>query len=457
MKFLKCLSNALLMFMSVTFIISDSAFADAEFKELANVLDKSSLGIEVHLLYRADNNPYFGAKVGETDKENTNFGEILGKIRFTAEKKLSWTTLEAQAAPYYVSTTDQDVYGLHKDKSELKMDQAWIKFHKLFNSPFDLTIGRQDIQIEKWFVIADGELQPAAGWLAFHYSFPFGVRVDGDFGAFKTNVFWARSNDYYQKWDEGVKDDVEVAGINLHFDISENAFLYGGYFRKIDESKLLIPKYTPEGRDLLAENQTSALDIGFDVKFGALQLEGELVYETGDAGELAGKETDRKATGGFASATFTFPVAYSPFIRGTYLYFSGDDDPEDDEIKDYDPMFSSFIGWNRWIAGELTGEAHLPNSNKKVIIAEAGFSPKETMTITAMYLSHKLDEQHWLNVPTSSTDWSDEFNLFMDYQVSENLFFHLGLGYVKPDNAAEEIFGHDDNACFGQVWLTFAY
>lgn len=456
MKTLKWL-NGLLLFMSAMFIISDSAFADVEFKELSNVLDKSSIGIELHLLYRADSNPYFGAKIGATDQENANFGEILSKIRFTAEKKLSWTTLTAQVAPYYVSTIDQDLYGVYKDQSKLETDQAWIKFSKLFDSPFDLTLGRQDIQIEKWFVVADGESQPAAAWLALHYSFPFGVRIDGDFGAFKSTAFWARSNDYNQKWDEGVKDDVEVAGINLHFDISENAFLYGGYFRKIDESNLLIPAYTPEGRDLLAENQTGALDIGIDVKFGGLQLEGEFVYETGDAGELAGKETDRKAAAGFASATFTFPVAYSPFIKGTYQYFSGDDDLEDDEVKDYDPMFFSFIGWNRWIAGELTGEAHLPNSNKRVMIAEAGFSPKETMTVTAMYLNHKLDEAHWLNAPTGSKDWSDEFNLFMDYQVNDNLFVHTGFGYVKPDEAAKEIFGHDDNACFGLIWLTFAY
>lgn len=432
-------------------------FADVEFKELPNVLDKASLGFDLHLFYRFDNNPYFGVDIPGDDSNDSNFGEILSKLRFTAEKNVDWTTLEAQFAPVYLSTIDQDVYGLAKDTSDLDVDQAWLKFNKLFNGPIDLTMGRQDIEIEKQFLIGIGQAQKSANWLVFNKSFPFGVRLDGDFGCLRTNVFWARSNDYWQKFDEGSKDDVEVAGINLHYNITENAYVYGGYYRKIDNSDLLIPGYSPGGQDLLAENQTNAWDIGFDIPFGGLQLEAEFVYQTGDAGILGGIERDRDAFGGFGSIAYRFPVALSPFIRGTYIYFSGDEDLEDADADDYDPMFYGFGDWNRWVVGELTGEIHLPNSNKKVIIAEAGFSPVPTMDVKLMYLNHKLDENHWLNYATTSDKWADEVNLLTDYQVNDHLLAHLGLGYVEPDDAAKEIFGDDQEAVFAQLWLSFSY
>lgn len=145
--------RGLLVFLPVLLIAialsANGVNADIAFKDLGNTLDTASLGIDLHMLYRFDNNPYFGAPVGSSNDKNTGFGEILSKIRFTAGKNFKWAALEAQVAPYYVSTIDKDLYGIYSDVSEVGFDQAWMKFKNLFGYPVDLTIGRQDIQIEK--------------------------------------------------------------------------------------------------------------------------------------------------------------------------------------------------------------------------------------------------------------------------------------------------------------------
>jgi hypothetical protein len=458
--------SVFLLFLSLilTFTFSGrQAGAEVEIQELHNVFDKLTLGMHLSTVYRFDQNTYFGADITEDEGDSTDFGEIWASFSLTAQKDVGWSIITAQIAPYYTETIGQDFYAIYKDESEFEMDQAWLQFGNLFNSPFDVTIGRQNIQIEKWFIMGDGELQPAAAWLAWHYSFPFAVRIDGDFGPLKMTSFWASSDDYYQSWYEnipkGPKSDVDVAGINLHYDLSETTYFYGGYYRKFDTSDLMFAGYTPQGQTLEAENETNAFDLGFDSTISNLHLEGEFVYQTGDAGEFGQEDRDREAMGYFARATYTFPVRFSPFIRGQYAYFSGDDDYEDDEAEDYDPMFIGFMAWNEWIIGELVGEAHLPDSNKKDILVSVGLSPVERMTATLMYINHQLDEEYYLFPANQvqSDDWADEINLLIDYLVTDNLLVHLGLGYVVPDDAAEQAYGDDEDAYFTQLWLDFSF
>lgn len=452
----KCLA-AVVGVIFVFFGLTQLVLADVEIKELSNVFDKATLGMDLHLFYRVDKNPYYGLDVPGTNSSDSDFGEVGAIIRFTVEKNVGWGNLVARFAPVFMSTIDQDLWGLG-DKSELKVNESWLKLGKLFNSGFDLIIGRQNVKIEKQFVMGLGQAVEAASWLALNGgSFPLVVRLNGNLGPVKTDLFWGRTSDYNEIWDEGAKDDVEVVGINLHYDIGEGTYIYGGFYHKMDDSDLLISQYSPEGRDLLAENRTNAWDIGANFTFGGLLLEAELVYENGDAGKLGGKDRDRDALGYFVSATYTFPVKFSPFLRGTYIYFSGDDDLEDDKAKNYDPMFSGFATWNRWVVGESSGEVSLPNSNKKVSIAEVGFSPIESMTITLGYLNQKLAEKNYLNLyPTTSDKWADEVQLITDYQITDNLYLGLVFGYSNPNEAAEEMYG-DDNASFGEAWLWFYF
>ncbi len=421
------------------------ASADIEFGKIGEAFDSFTIGGEIDLFYRYDSNPWFGSKAA-WDDDTTSYGEIFSRLRVTAAKNIGWTTLSGQLAGYFADTIGKDFYGLYDNEQQTGLDQAWLKFAKIGGTPVDLTLGRQDIKLEKWFVIADGEDQGAANWLYYHSSFPFAARLDGEFGAFKGTLFYAMAGDYVKDWtdlasrDYDPEDNVSVYGVNLHYDFTENMFVYGGVFQKNEDDE----------PDSMLENDTLTYDLGFDVTFAGLQLEAEGTLQRGDTG-MSG--VDRDAYAYFGSATYRFDVAMAPYLRAMYVFFSGDD-PDTRDWEEYDPMFFDFQSWNRWIIGELVGEAQLPNQNKKNLILEAGFSPIEPMVASLMYIQHRLDDEN--SAGLSSDDWADEWNLFVDYPISDNLFASLGLGYVTPGDAAEEALG-DDDAFFTQLFLNFSF
>jgi Alginate export len=445
-------------------LVASPAWADVAIGDLGKTLDKVTLGMDLSTFYRADSNPYYGAPIGgayASDKTSANWGELFAVLRLTAEKDFSWAKVTGQFAPYYTQTIDQDAYGVAKDQGSLDVDQAWIKFGQIKGGPFSLTLGRQDLHLENWLVVADGEGQDQAVWLNFHDSFPFAVRLDGDFGKLKSTLYWAHSDKYVQKWDEtflfGPVNGIEIAGLDLHYDFNDANYVFAGVHQKFDKEQRTTDDNIYLGPGLVAQNNTTALDLGAHVTLGGLLLEGEGVYQTGSAGELAGQKRDRKAFGGFGSATYNIPVKYAPYVRGSYFYFSGDKNPADDKAEDYDPMFSGFSAWNRFTIGEISGELHLPNSNKKTALAEVGFSPLDNVFVSLHYLNQKLAENYWLFVPTSSDDWANEVNLFVDTPVNDNLFVHVGTGVSVPGDAAKEIFGSDKNDVFGQIWIKYSF
>jgi len=426
------------------------AMADVEINKLNEVFDSFTIGGEINVFYRYDKAPWFGSKTA-WGQSSTNYGETFSRIRFTAAKDLGWTTLSGQFAPFYAETIGKDFYAVYDNESQVGLDQAWLKFAHIAGSPLDLTLGRQNLEIEKMFIMGGGDDQGTANWLYLRNSFPMAARLDGDFGALKGTVFYAEVGDYVKDWTDlfagGTENNINTAGLNLHFDLNEKSYFYGGVFHK-DE-----PPASEGG--VGNEDNTTAFDIGLDVTVFGLQLEGEYVKQTGDTGVVG--DIDRDANAYFASATYSFEIPLAPYLRAMYASFSGDD-PNTADNEEYDPMFIGFGNWNRWIIGELVGEAHLPNSNKNDLVLEAGFSPKVPMTISLMYIIHKLEEKGTLVYgPVSSDDWAQEWNLFVDWPLSEHLFTHFGVGYTTPGDAATELLGSDDDAFFTQLWLNFSF
>ncbi len=454
MKKVKCLILVLLL--TVFIIPTHAVRADVKIGELGNVFDEFLVGGELMTFMRADSNPAYGSEVFAHGDDSTVWGEVFARLHFTAKKDIGFANLEAKISPVFMSTIGKDVYGAYENEEKVELNQGYLKFANMFKKPWTLTVGCQDVKIEKQFLVGNGRMQPAAAWLLFHDSFPFAVRLDGDLGSLKVNAFWAKSKDYMQMWDS--RDDVDVAGLNLHFDISKTSYIYGGFYTKMDDS----------GYEL--EHQTQNVDIGMDLTFGMFNIEGEFAYQWGDVDSLNGPDYDRDSYAFFISPKVTFPVAYKPYIKLQYIYFSGDDDPTDSDWEEYDPMFWGFPGWNKWVIGEHVGETQLLNSNKKEYIFETGFWPMETLQIYGMYIRHELNEDYFPGIstfgyiPLSDDSWADEVNVFAEWGVSDNLWVHFGVGMTMPGDAAEEAMdilsgtsGNDDNAMFAQVLLYFMF
>jgi len=143
-----------------------------------------------------------------------------------------------------------------------------------------------------------------------------------------------------------------------------------------------------------------------------------------------------------------------------YCFFSGDEAGTEGS-RGIRSHVSGLYVWPRWVIGEGVGELQLKNVNGRKYIVEAGFSPVETCLVHFLYFKHQLDEKYvpfgafnpfGLNV--DSNNWADEFNLFMDWQVTPNVFWHLGTGYTNPNKAAEECTGRT-RCLFGQTWIGF--
>lgn len=416
------------------FVSTSGGYAAVSIGELGNVFDDVTLGMGVSTLYRVDSNPYFGASGAAThgvDQEDANWGEVSARFSLSALKQLDWAQVSASVGGYFAATAGQDVYGTPADSSSTALDQAWIKLGNIKDSGVSLKVGRQDVQVEKWFIVGSSQDQEAAFWLMDHASFPFAVKLDATFGAVQTTAFYARPGGLRQA------GDTDLLGLNAHLDITEGTYVYAGAFSKTDSSA--------NGGDVLAYS------VGGETKvLENLLLEGEIALQDGDTGSM-----DRQAYAGFVAATYTFPVAKSPYLRGMYVTYSGDDDLNDNEEGNWAPMFDHFSSWNRWIQGEQTGEVWLGNTNKSVAIAEVGFSPTEASTISLHYLNHKINEAAAFG--TTSDDWADEVNLFLDSGLGENMFLSVGLGAAFPGDAAKEVTGRDDTAAFGQVLLMYYF
>jgi hypothetical protein len=433
--------------------------ADIAIQELPNVFDEFLIGGDLSVFYRYDHQAYFtDQKAGDVTADN-NWGEIFARLNFTARKKFEWATIEAKFSPIFLSTIDQDVYGLDRDDAEVDFNQAYIQFAGLYDGMFTATIGMQDIQLEKQFLIGLGRTQETAYWLLFNQSFPFAARIDGDFGALKSTVFVARPGDYVAQTFEGDKD-MHVTGIDLHYDFLETLYAYGGFYAKIDDTEPGTEGFL--GQDL-AQTDTYCLDIGGDwtVVDGA-NLEAEFVYQLGGVKTVGGQEFDRKAFGLFAAAQYELPFTLAPYVKFHYVYWSGDDDFGDGDIEEYDPMFLGWWAWNRWFIGEQIAEVWGLKTNTQKFIVELGFYPVEPCQIQLIYVKHQLDEKYFpagvLNpVPVTSNEFADEFNLFMNWQVNDFLFVHSGLGLAVPNQAAKEVAGDNKTALFGQLWLMFAF
>ncbi|MCP4745064.1 MAG: alginate export family protein [Desulfobacteraceae bacterium] len=442
------LNSVLLVCLSCLVCTGQSAIADVEFKNLNSVLDSARLGFDQFFFYRIDSNPYFGSDVtpGDTDSD---FGEIVSKLRLSVSKNLPFANIEAQFALIYMSTIGADMYMTSEDENELGADQAWINFENLFASPLSMRIGEQNLQIEKQFLVGIGRYNRLARWLFQNQSFPLAVQINGDYGALKSTLFWAESRDYWQNFNETVlvsgdfASKVGVSGLNLHYDFSENTYIYGGLIAKLDDSDTQVPGV------FSSNSQTINFDLGVNYTLGNLLLEGELVHQRGDAGTWYDVEQDRNAYGGFAALTWNFGTTIAPWVKLQYDYFSGDKDfgsgNFDSDMEAFDPMFYGFPGWERWFIGEISGELHLDNSNKHVISLEAGFKPHQTTTVTAVYLNTMLDENYSRLTALADDHWSDEVNVFIDYFPNNHMWLHLGAGYAKPGDAAKELLGDKDN------------
>ncbi len=290
----------------------------------------------------------------------------------------------------------------------------------------DVSGGRQDLQIGN-------------GWLFY----------DGNFDAFSDNAFWLAPRTafrntgivrlgneqvgftgFYVKGDSD-NDRAEVGGVDLEFTTDYGQF--GILYAEINDSDEV--NFARRGMEMVS---LRALDVPIPAVEG-LSLSGEYTKQFGGKG---GNDFD--AHGYYGQISYSFAgLPFTPTLSYRYSKFSGQDGSAD--IKAFDPLFYGFDGWGTWFQGEIVGEYLLFNSNQRTHMVHLSGSVSESIGIGAIYYHFDLDKKNYFGIPVTSTDFADEINFYVDWEVNDNLSVGAVAGVAFPGSAAKQAFGDNDN------------
>ncbi len=307
----------------------------------------------------------------------------------------------------------------------------------------DLSYGRQEFQVGDGFLIYDGNLDAlndGAFWLAPRSSFESA-------GLVRINTRPVRGELFHLK-SAPTQDDTELVGVNVEY-IREGLGTFGAMYFHVLDSGAPTFWYPRDGVDVLSLRANKISFSGLK----NLALWGEYVMETGD-----GKYGDKDATGWYVEVQYSLPeVAWAPRFSYRYASFSGDEDPDDNESKDFDPFFYGFSrGWGTWFQGEIVGNYLLFNSNQTNHVVHLAVSPTAALEVGAIYFNFSLDKKNYFGTPVTSDDFADEINFYADWSISDQLVASAVYGIAFPGDAAKQAFEDDKHFHLFQVALIYS-
>jgi hypothetical protein len=343
-------------------------------------------------------------------------------------------------------TGDADDYNLiNKDVIKFEIDLANISFNNIASLPLTVTIGRQDLQFGDGFLIYDGYYDSAAIWLTPITSFN-AVKLNFNPGPFSIDIFYAETIVDSQNFEAALVDGVGFAGKRslwgLNSNLTTNNSGEWDYAIFIVDDKSAINSNTIALS--LRETYTTKTNPTFT-------LTGEIVAEFGTTNAknhaLSTTSQNREAVGGHIDGIVSFnDLMFSPYLKGRYSHFPGDD-PVTDKNEAFDPLFFKNDEFGTWGAGDINSYS-LSNTNERVMMTEVGLSPTETTMVRAQFYFFWLDKEITAG---SGKKWSEEVNLIFDWYPNDNFFAGLEFGWAKPLKAAKDLFGNRNTTEF-IVW-----
>jgi hypothetical protein len=113
---------------------------------------------------------------------------------------------------------------------------------------------------------------------------------------------------------------------------------------------------------------------------GDWKIEAEVVAETGRDADV-----DRRALGARLNARHTWSMnPYSPWVRGSLYYFSGDD-PDTEVNEAYDSLFYDWSDFGRWYLGDISAAEFFGNSDQLVAELGVGFQPTPLQNVKLLF------------------------------------------------------------------------
>jgi hypothetical protein len=400
-------------------------------------------GIKAALGGVATGNTNFGAGTvrpnGSVD-HNVAYAEgyLLPKINLSYDTGSFGTTYGAVAGVAAATRGGDPGNFTFDSPSDIDLDQlygGWKSgnlFSSLGDDAIDISAGRQYFQIGDGFIVWDGNLDEgheAAYWLAPRFAFDMT-------GIVKFNTKPVSGSAFYLKADAN-QDHSQLAGGNVEYKNEKLGSTFGFTYFQIFESdnKLTVR------RDGMNVADVRVWDIPVPY-LPNLTLRGEFVYQWGD-----GKGTSIDANGWYAAATYSFTdiLPWKPTLTYRYSFFSGDGNPADSTSNAFDSLFySSPTGWGTWFQGEIVGEYLLFNSNQITHMVNLNVSPTDSLSFGLLFFDFTLDKDNYLGTPVSDKHFATEVNLYMNWNITDHVYFAVVGELAWPGVAAKEVFGSSD-------------
>jgi hypothetical protein len=341
------------------------------------------------------------------------------------------TTLDGELSGQFARAGDQT----------LETDSTKIGWR---NELIDVSIGGQEFTIGDGFVVGDGNFNKGGAdgqfWIGGFSAWRNSSVLRVNSKPVRADVFWLRTDD-----DLG---DARVVGVNIETTTKDLFGILGFMYVEIIDD---------DGFGL--EGMQVASIRGADIKIPGidnLKLFGEFVIERGES-DLTGRDNDANAwyiEGNYQLAG----LPWSPKLFYRYSYFSGDE-PGSNDNEEYRSLFFTIFkrDWDTWYQGEVTGEYHLFNQNQITQMAKVKVYPRADMSLGLWYYTHDLDTRQYFGTPVTDTDWAEEVNFGVEYYPHERLYTYLGFAWGTPHQAAQEVFGGDEDTFIVQMFLAYTY
>jgi hypothetical protein len=161
------------------------------------------------------------------------------------------------------------------------------------------------------------------------------------------------------------------------------------------------------------------------------------------------------ATGYYAEIGYVLESRpWSPQIRLRHARFSGDD-PATARDERFREIAYGSTDWTSWYQGEITGEYALGNGNLESELVRLTLAPTERITVDAMYYRFALDQP--ASFGAASSDWGDELNFTVDWQVDERVSVTGVLAVLWPGAGAEQIVGGSSDWIHTMLLVSYSW
>ncbi|MDP8218232.1 MAG: alginate export family protein [Candidatus Theseobacter exili] len=287
----------------------------------------------------------------------------------------------------------------------VNLEQAYVKLSELYYTPLTAKIGRQYIGLST-FLVTDAEKR-------FTYD-AFAAALD----FYPWTVFGC-----YAKLAESMELDQD-------FDIYVLDVRYEAESFAIDGFVIYEQEDVTDAKPLIFGL------VGTASPLQSLDLHGEIDFEMGDANSSQDLEAWALELGG----AYIFDAAWEPAVSLRYIFGSGDDDPADGKVKNFNEIGEY----------DYLGYAYSPiRSNIHIINASLSVLPMENLTLIADYYHYIQaesvaqsmgdiiqDNGGYLPLTNGTSDkLGNELDLIAEYDYSEDVSTQLYVAWFMPGDA----------------------